>query len=323
MLAAVVVLALALPASVAGASSGRKACIQNCGAVRDAALVQACDGCATEMIDERDTCMQTGLDQYKSCVAACPAFAGRCAITRTCVNGCRADITVAREKCQRTFQSHLRRRCAGGRACLSTAKAARQQCRLGCPPGGATPVSPAVLDRCACQERCIEGLIGDCYADCDDQCEGDQTVLGICRRGCRDAACGPLEGMCTTTKDRPRSEYQRCCNACGNCQADIDCQTTTTISTTTTSSPTSTTSTTLSTTSCGPLGATCGSCGSGICVQQCIAGGPLVCIMANAGSIPCATDAGCPVLTPICAGILGSPASCTTQGIGTCSPACP
>jgi len=321
MLADVLVLALALAASVAGASSGRKACMQNCDTERDAALVQACDGCATSVLDERHTCMQTALDQYKSCVAACPAFAGRCAITRTCVNRCRADITVAREKCQRMLQSHLRRRCAGGRACLVTANAARQQCRSGCAAGEATPVSPAVPDRCACQERCIDGLIGDCYADCDDRCEGDQTSLGICRRGCRDAACGPLEGMCTARKNRPGSEYQRCCNACGNCQDDVDCQTTTTLATTTTSGPTSTTSTTVPTTSCATLGASCGSCGSGVCVQQCVAGGRLVCIMANAGSIACANDAGCPALT-ICAGIQGNPASCTTAGLGTCSATC-
>src|SRR2546425_2135342 len=245
MLAEAVVLALALAASAPDANAGGTACREACAGVRNAALVQGCDGCATGAIDDGDACLEAARHKFDSYVADCPAFAGFCAITHDCVNHCRDVITGARAVCEGAFRSHLRRRCAGGRLCLVTARRARRQCLRKCSPGTTASASPAVVDRCACQQRCIVGMVGGCFADCEDRCEGDGLALAICRRGCRDASCGPLRDACTTERDRPRSSYQRCCMACGNCQNDIDCVTTT--STTTTSS-TTTASTSTSTT---------------------------------------------------------------------------
>ncbi len=321
MLAEAVVLALALAASAPDANAGGTGCREACAGVRNAALVQGCDGCATSAIDDRDACLEAARHKFDSCVADCPAFAGFCAITHDCVNHCRDVITGARAVCEGAFRSHLRRRCAGGRLCLVTARRARRQCLRKCSPGTTASASPAVVDRCACQQRCIVGMVGGCFADCEDRCEGDGLALAICRRGCRDASCGPLRDACTTERDRPRSSYQRCCMACGNCQSDIDCVTTT--STTTTSS-TTTASTSTSTTlpPCGTLGASCGSCGAGICVQHCVSGGPLVCIVATPANA-CTGDAECSGATPVCAGVEGDPGSCTDQNIGACSSACP
>jgi len=210
----------------------------------NAALVQGCDGCATGLIDDRDACVKAARNEFASCVAGCPAFAGFCAITHDCVNRCRDGITSAQAVCERTFRSHFRRRCAGGRLCLVTARRARRQCIRKCPPGTAASASPAAVDRCACQPRCIVGIVGECFSDCEDRCEGDRLALAICRRGCRDAGCVPLMDACTTKRDRARSPYQRCCTACGNCQSDVDCVTTTSTTTTTRSTTTATTTTT-------------------------------------------------------------------------------
>ena len=83
-------------------------------------------------------------------------------------------------------------------------------------------------------------------------------ALGICQRGCRNAQCTRLENACTEGSGSGANAYQVCCTACGNCQADLDCEvtttstsistTTTTANTTTTTAATTTTSTTLSTT---------------------------------------------------------------------------
>jgi hypothetical protein len=319
MLARAVVLALAL-AAAPDANAAGDGCREACAGVGNAALVQGCDGCAARVIDDREACVEAARNEFTSCVAACPAFAGFCAITHACVNRCRDGITRAQAICEGTFRSHLRRRCEGGRRCFVTARRARRQCLHGCLPGAPASASPAVVDRCACQQRCIVGIVGGCFADCEDRCEGDGLALAICRRGCRDAGCGPLTDACTTTQDRPRSPYQRCCTACGNCQSDIDCETTS--STTTTSSSTTIASTTTTLPSCGSLGASCGSCGTGICVQHCAAGAPLVCIVARSTSNACAGDTGCSGTTPICAGFEGDPGSCTGQSVGECSPAC-
>jgi hypothetical protein len=320
-LAAPVALALALAASAPGANSAGTSCRKACAGVGDAALVQGCDSCATGLIDARDSCLQTALQKYSSCVADCPAFAGFCAITRTCVNHCRQVITGARAACESLFRSRLRRRCVGGRSCLVAARRARRQCLRDCPRAATASPAPTAVDRCACQPRCIGGLVGGCFADCEDRCEGDQTALAICRRGCRDASCSQLMDQCTTEGNHPHGSYERCCMACGNCQADVDCETTTSSTSTTSSTTTASTTTTLA--ACTALGARCGSCGSGICVEHCAPGGPLVCVVANTNTNACASDAGCAATAPICAGVAASTASCSTQGVGACSVACP
>lgn len=318
-----IALALTLAAPASDASAAADGCRKACTATGNAALVQGCDGCATGLIGDREACLQAARNAFASCVAACPAFAGFCAITHDCVNRCRDGITRARAVCERTFRSHFRRRCAGGRLCLATARRARRQCIRECPRRTAASASRAAVDRCACQPRCIVGIVGECFSDCEDRCEGDRLALAICRRGCRDAACVPLEDACTTKRDRPRSPYQRCCTACGNCQSDVDCETTTSTTATTSSTTTATATTSTTLPSCGSLGASCGSCATGICVEHCAPGVPLVCIVAGSTTNACTSDANCSGSTPVCAGVAGDPSSCELEGIGVCSSACP
>ena len=321
MFVGAIALALALAASPSDAGAAGDGCRKACTAMGNAVLVQGCDGCTTGLIDDRDACVKAARNEFASCVAACPAFAGFCAITHDCVNRCRDGITGALAVCERTFRSRFRRRCTGGRLCLVTARRARRQCIRKCPPRTAASASPAAVDRCACQSRCIIGIVGECFSDCEDRCEGDGLALAICRRGCRDAGCVPLMDACTTKRDHARSPYQRCCTACGNCQADVDCETTTSTTATTSSTRTATTSTTLP--PCGSLGASCGSCGAGICVQRCAPGAPLVCIVASSTTNACISDSACSGSTPVCAGFEGNPSRCTIENIGACSPACP
>jgi len=113
MLVGAIALALTLAASPPDACAAGDECRKACTAMGNAALVQGCDGCATGLIDDRDACVKAARNEFASCVAACPAFAGFCAITHDCVNRCRDGITSAQAVCERTFRSHFRRRCAG------------------------------------------------------------------------------------------------------------------------------------------------------------------------------------------------------------------
>src|SRR5205823_10386450 len=98
-----------------------------------------------------------------------------------------------------------------------------------------------------CQRNCIEGVVGDCYSDCGDKCEGDQLALKLCRRACRDARCNSLQARCIrddSDDENHFTAYEVCCERPnGNCLEEVDCEVTTTNTTTSTTS-TSTTSTT-------------------------------------------------------------------------------
>jgi len=80
-----IALALTLAAPASDASAAADGCRKACTATGNAALVQGCDGCATGLIGDREPCLEAARNAFASCVAACPAFAGFCAITHDCV----------------------------------------------------------------------------------------------------------------------------------------------------------------------------------------------------------------------------------------------
>ena len=60
-------------------------------------------------------------------------------------------------------------------------------------------------DPFGCQRRCVEEIVGSCYEDCNDRCEGDRLALALCREGCRNAQCGLLRRACTENDSRAAS----------------------------------------------------------------------------------------------------------------------
>jgi len=97
-----------------------------------------------------------------------------------------------------------------------------------------------------CQRRCIEGIVGDCYSDCRDACEGHTLALNVCRRACRDASCTELQARCVQNENEERfTPYEVCCEQPGrDCLGEVDCKVTTTVTTTSTTSTTVATTTT-------------------------------------------------------------------------------
>ena len=193
---------------------------QNAGAKYDEALKLQCPSpsCAVDAIAKRVDCVGQGNDMFGSCVDDCrPGFAGRCAITRDCVNKCRDELTSWRANCIGKFKSHIIRKC-GGRHCLATAKQERRLFRR-CLHGAAAPIRetrgtdaaqvtgarPSLSLTDSCPESCVRRIVGSCYDDCQDQCEGDPLALPICRQACKDAQCGELRTVC-------------------NCERGIDCE---------------------------------------------------------------------------------------------------
>src|SRR5262249_46191826 len=102
---------------------------------------------------------------------------------------------------------------------------------------------------CNCQQRCIRGIVGDCFDQCDLACKGDLDALKLCQRACRNAQCASLRANCAADNPNASVIYLGCCAQCessGACDEDRDaealCTPTTTTTSTTTTSTTSTSS---------------------------------------------------------------------------------
>jgi hypothetical protein len=244
-----IVLAAALAlARVAG--DARAGCQSDCQAVFDQTLIDECDGCAEQFIGQRDDCLGVAQDRHDACVENCPAFAGRCTITRECVDGCAVNLSTDQATCQNTFKHQVRNLCARGQLCLQTARAARKACKKECKksPSAVTSPAPQPLNPCNCQNICIRNIVGSCYDQCVDRCKNNQTALQICRRGCRNAQCKRLENTCAIGGDKTNA-YTVCCTGCNNCVDAVDCiPTTTSTSTSSTTLAPSTTTVTVTTT---------------------------------------------------------------------------
>ena len=260
MLAPVLIAVTALlspMAREAHATTRGRGCHRQCASTFIDTLEQQCASCAPGIIAARKECNQRANGLFDTCKGQCPGFPGRCTITRECVNGCRDQRTGRGGKCAHQFMRRLRR-CSGSGQCLAGARKARRQClrlcRLGLSPSApATEAPPAATSSassgaggpgCRCQPDCIVGIVGGCYDDCNDRCDGDGDALAICRRACRDAQCTELENQCRQGGSSAHP-YEKCCTTCGNCATAVSCTPTTS---TTTVTRVSTTSTTTSTT---------------------------------------------------------------------------
>lgn len=258
-------LVLAVLAASGPVSARRAACLPGCTAGNASAC---CQSCVQEGCDGFADCKDLLREQFDECINACPTFAGRCTITRECVEDCRAERTfLLATKCVGELRRSIRTDCSETeRKCRVSSRAATRACRA-C-GGGASVTAPspprtlqAGEDPFGCQRRCIQGIVGDCYAECTDRCEGDETALRLCRRGCRDAHCEQVERACTQTSEDDDDDgdggsaapYLLCCTSHDSCLDELAdafaCVqvTTTTVTTATTSASTSSTSATSTT----------------------------------------------------------------------------
>jgi hypothetical protein len=245
LITAMAALALLRPA----ASPAGSGCKASCQAAFDDELINTCGACAADPINTRDDCRDTVDENFPNCVDDCPAFDGRCTITKECVDACRSARDAQDATCTRVFQHRIRTECVGGRKCLDMAKKNRSRCQKKCRHGSSTAISvpetsPMPANPCDCQGICIRRIVGSCYDECDDRCEGDTTALGICQRGCRNAQCTRLENTCTMGDSGAAHAYVVCCTGCANCQDSVDCEVTTTSTSTTRTTTTETVSTT-------------------------------------------------------------------------------
>src|SRR3989441_13373638 len=206
LIAAMAALALLRPS--VHASPGGSGCNASCQAVFDDALVSECGACAADPISARDGCRDAVNENFPNCLGDCPAFPGRCTITQECVAACRSGRDAQSATCARIFQSRIRTECTGGRRCLAAARKARRKCLKTCRRGAsvmarlsAPEVSATPAGACNCQGQCIRRIVGSCYDECNDRCEGDTEALGICQRGCRNAQCMRLENACMAGSD--------------------------------------------------------------------------------------------------------------------------
>ncbi len=178
----------------AHATTRGRGCHRQCASTFIDTLEQQCASCAPGIIAARKECNQRANGLFDTCKGQCPGFPGRCTITRECVNGCRDQRTGRGGKCAHQFMRRLRR-CSGSGQCLAGARKARRQCLRLCRTSAtatapATEAPPAATSSassgaggpgCTCQPDCIVGIVGGCYDDCNDRCDGDGDALPICR----------------------------------------------------------------------------------------------------------------------------------------------
>ena len=251
-----VVASLSSPHPAAHARDGRPPCLPGCDLKDASSLSDCCEACLEGPCDRLELCLDHLRDDFQDCVADCPTFAGRCTITRECVQRCRARSTSGRSSCVVELKRGIQRGCSEGRlACRIGRRGAGRVCRA-C--GAATTTTATTLmgleavgkeeDPFGCQRRCVEEIAGSCYEDCNDRCEGDQLALALCREGCRNAQCRLLQRACTENDRRAASRYRLCCISHDGCLDTVDCVIITTTTTTTRASTTTRTTASATTT---------------------------------------------------------------------------
>jgi hypothetical protein len=268
----------------------------NCATV---ACDPSCDGQLSDAVDGQDSCLTclmgedaggcssnmtlnpAGQSFFQICTNRCASPApGVCALNLTCVRTCREQLFFHQQFCKRRFQNQVRAVCRQV-ACgadvnyFRTAKQQLRQCKRACKtnPGAAVArVTPQVETAtavplqssgapagCNCQQRCIRGVVGNCFNQCQNACRGDQDALNLCQRACTNAQCAAVAAACAVDAERPSASYAACCSQCsasGACDNDLGgigsdnpicTPTTTTTTTSTTSSSTSSTGVTTTT----------------------------------------------------------------------------
>src|SRR5437667_5730782 len=121
-----VVASLSSPHPAAHARDGRPPCLPGCDLKDASSLSDCCEACLEGPCDRLELCLDHLRDDFQDCVADCPTFAGRCTITRECVQRCRARSTSGRSSCVVELKRGIQRGCSEGRLA----------CRIGRPGTG-------------------------------------------------------------------------------------------------------------------------------------------------------------------------------------------
>ena len=240
--------------------------------------VAGCDTCLDVPCTDFDECRSNARgDQYDLCVSGCdppvknfPSFEpGRCTLIRECVGKCRDRRSVVLGDCRRRLRRDIRDSCDPDQGkCGISSRRARKLC-ADCDllteaiPAPAAAVAPLAR---SCQAQCLERHVGDCYAMCAKECQGDQDAVRACRTGCNDSRCNLLRRKCTVPDDETASavtdpRYVSCCgtdfvNCLDDDEESIACEattTSTTVTSTTSTTSTTTRNTTTTTTLIGPV----------------------------------------------------------------------
>ena len=229
-----------LLAFAATASARRPKCPSDC---------QTCyvDGCSN-----LGDCLSQADDTHTSCVENVPAFPGKCKLTSDRIRECDAMAADQKISCFVALRRKIQKDCHdAGAPCRIGIRGARRACEAcGVSASSAPRTSPADLlpqqsanDPGGCQAACIRSIVRNCYADCQDACDGeDPRALPKCQGACKDAQCGTLQSRCTDGGDQAGT-YMSCCLVFGSCAADVDCTVTTTTTRVTTTQTSSTTTT--------------------------------------------------------------------------------
>ena len=261
-----------------------------CSDAYDEAIADGCGPCGSDAVSARHDCVESVRTVgFQTCLdKTCHPIAGKCTVTLECVHdclshepaqiaGCRArfhaqvkgcertekvnclqDARIARRACKVVDRPDCRQMCATDlRACRSSCRAAAGATTTTTTTALTSGSGIAVVPHaggCDCQRACVEGIVSDCYAECDDRCEGNGDALAICRRGCRNDKCNAITRACTAdVGGSGTTPYELCCTQCGDtCESDLADQfaceqvttttrTTTTVTTTTAAGVTTTT----------------------------------------------------------------------------------
>jgi hypothetical protein len=247
---------------------------------------------------QKKACLQTARVANRACRQGCRASSSR-ADQRTCARGCTDQLRTAKTACGGDHTDCLGScsptpppgSCTGAfldgcgqtlAACARGVVARATTCVRGC---GTAADRLACLQACAATaqqgaamcatdfEGCVAGC--SCRAGCDDgnPCTRDTCLDGTCVHEC----------LCVGPMGEPT-----CCPGPGVCPVPT---TTTTAVTTTVVPTTTTTTTTRPDVTCSPVGATCGSCGSGFCFSPVAGATSGVCVdVANSSGTPCGID---------------------------------
>lgn len=192
-------------------------------------------GCVETAKTARAKC----LTHLKSCLGGCQGNAdgkpGACNLTRECAEKCRRK-TSSRQGCKDLYESKLRRKC--GRSCVHDAETVKgcvrrhikQELACDLPPttttsststsvttssSTSTTEGPVVttststttttststtLRPLSCND-CVLEIAGQCYIDCQDNCNNDVDAIDVCHRACRNQRCEQIRNQCDCEED--------------------------------------------------------------------------------------------------------------------------
>jgi len=253
-------------------AQGTQPCPAGCGLQKKARLQtarvasRACrQGCRASSggVDQR-TCMRGCTDQFHTAKTTCASDHADCLGSCPPTPPPGSCTGAFLDQCGQTLAACARGVVTQAKTCVRAcgAEADRFACLQGCAATAQQGAATCAANFEACVAAC------SCPAGCDDgnPCTDDTCLDGTCVHQC--LCVGPTgEAIC--------------CPGPGVCP----------VSTTTTVVPTTTTTTTRPDVTCSPVGAACGSCGSGLCFSPVVGATSGVCVDAvNSSGTPCGID---------------------------------